>query len=231
MARWLVTEAREEKAEERRKIPLTRRPGAYLAGMARQCPRSRGKSSPAAALQHREQPSRTLPPVLLSHPNTAQPTPGGDPARCRAQRQQGLAKPERDPALDLLGEVESSKSVWWGRKRTQRRAFVPRWRQRRTLEVARIAGRRRGNLGSPERERARERSVRGRMGWVGLTDPDPSRLGSTSQVGWVGSMGWSPFTNLNSNNNFNYDLKIIKIQNQTNIVWFKSFKLNSIFRI
>jgi hypothetical protein len=36
MARWPVTEAREEKAEEEEeRTTLTRRPGAYLAGMAR----------------------------------------------------------------------------------------------------------------------------------------------------------------------------------------------------
>jgi hypothetical protein len=69
-------------------------------------------------------------------------TPGRDPVRCQARRRQEQAKPERDPALDLLGEEESSKSVWWGRKRTQRRSFCPRWRQRRTPEVAGIAGRR-----------------------------------------------------------------------------------------
>jgi hypothetical protein len=35
-----------------------------------------------------------------------------------------------------------------------------------------------------------KREVRERgLGWVGLTDPDPSWLGSTSQVGWIGRMG------------------------------------------
>jgi hypothetical protein len=158
--------------------------------MARQWPCGRGKSSPVTASQHREQPSRMLPPVPLSHPNTAQQTPGGDPARCRARRRQGPAKPERDPALDILREVESSKSIWWGRKMTQRRAFGPRWRQRRTLEVARIVGRRRGDLGSPERELGREGGgKRGRVGWVSLTDPDQSRLGQPAW--WAGLGQWA----------------------------------------
>jgi hypothetical protein len=129
--------------------------------------RGLGKSSPlAAASQHREHPTGTLPPMPLSNPNTAQQTPGGNPARCRARRRQGPVKPERDPSLDLLGEVESSKSVWWGRKRAQRRAFGPRWRQRRTSEVAGIAGRWQGDLGSPERELGRERGVSGAE-WAG----------------------------------------------------------------
>jgi hypothetical protein len=190
MARWPVTEAREEKVEEEEENHTYQTPGCIpgrhgKAVPARPTRRGRGKSSPAAPSQHREHPSGTLPPVPLSHPNTTQQTPGEDPARCQARRRQGPAKPERDPALDLLGEVESSKSFWWGRKRTQRRAFGPRWRQRRTSEVAGIAGRRRGNLGSPKRELGRERgSERGRVGWVGLTDPDPSRLGQPAR--WAG---------------------------------------------
>jgi hypothetical protein len=45
-----------------------------------------------------------------------------------------------------------------------------------------------------------------------LTDPDPSRFGSTSQVGWIGP---KPNCYLNSNKNFK---KLIQIQNQINIV-------------
>jgi hypothetical protein len=42
-----------------------------------------------------------------------------------------------------------------------------------------------------------KRGVREGLGWVGLTDPDPSRLGSTSQVGWVGPVGQGPLAYLN----------------------------------
>jgi hypothetical protein len=196
MARWPVTEAREEKAEAEGEGE--EKPDAQV----HTWPAWRGSARAADQARPRE--------VFTGGGVVAQGAPVGDASTCAAQ-------PPKHHAANTgrrSGEVSSSKATragetragsssgspprggvfqiyLVGRKRTQRRAFGPRWRQRRTPEVAGIAERRRGDLGSPEREfeRERERSVWGRMGWVGLTDLDPSRLGSTSQVGWVRSVG------------------------------------------
>jgi hypothetical protein len=37
-----------------------------------------------------------------------------------------------------------------------------------------------------------ERGEREGLDWVSLTDPGPSRLGSTSRVGWAGLVGHGP---------------------------------------
>jgi hypothetical protein len=79
---------------------------------------------------------------------------------------------------DLIGEARISKSTWWRRKRAEGRIVFPgvgggshrRWPGSAGDDGGDI-GRRRG-LG-----RKREESERGRVGWVGLTDPDPSPSG------------------------------------------------------
>jgi hypothetical protein len=57
----------------------------------------------------------------------------------------GRWKPEWDPATDLLAEEAVVESVRWRRKRAQRGAFHPRWRQRSSPEAVGIAGRRQGD--------------------------------------------------------------------------------------
>jgi hypothetical protein len=61
---WSESMARERWQGKKRKITLTRRPGAYLAGMARQCPR--GRPGAAEGRLHRDAPGAphlVLPPA------------------------------------------------------------------------------------------------------------------------------------------------------------------------
>jgi hypothetical protein len=55
-----------------------------------------------------------------------------------------------------------------------------------------------GDLGSQE-QLGKERGEREGLDWVGLTNPDPSRLGSPSQVGWARPMCQGPISILNPN--------------------------------
>jgi hypothetical protein len=63
-------------------------------------------------------------------------------------------------------------------------------------------------LGLRRSQSAGKRGEREGLGWVSLTDPDPSRLGSTSREGWVGPVGQSPFVYLNQIQISSSDLKI-----------------------
>jgi hypothetical protein len=123
--------------------------------------------------------------------------------------------PEWDPATDLLAEEAATKSIRWRRMREQRGAFRPRWRRRSPPEAAGITGRRRGDSGfAGAGVRGEERGEGEGLGWVGLTDADPSRLGSTSWVGWVGLVDQGPLVYLNQIQNFKLWFKIL-IQIQT----------------
>jgi hypothetical protein len=79
---------------------------------------------------------------------------------------------------DLIGEARSSKSTWWRRKRVEGRIVCPSvggGGHRSWPGSASDGG---GDIvrtrGSGEEERGESEE---RVGWVGLTDPDPSHSG------------------------------------------------------
>jgi hypothetical protein len=110
--------------------------------------------------------------------------------------------------MDLIAEEAAAESVRWRRKRAQRGAFHLGWRRWSPPGAARIAGRRRGDSGFVgARVRGEERGEVEGLGWVGLTNPDPSWLGSTSWVGWVGPVGQGPLVYLNQIQNFKLSFK------------------------
>jgi hypothetical protein len=112
--------------------------------------RSLRMTSPAAASQHREHPSRMLPPVPSSHRNHHNSAPQVSrvsPVKHRARRRPEPAEPEPEMARDLLGEEATTKSSWRRGYRVLRRTICPRWRRRRSSEAAGVAGRWRWRLG------------------------------------------------------------------------------------
>jgi hypothetical protein len=82
LTNWSESMASERGQRKKRRITLTRPPGAYLAGMARQCPR--GRPGAAEGRLHRDAPGAphlALPPAstsgeqALEHPQRAQQAP------------------------------------------------------------------------------------------------------------------------------------------------------------
>jgi hypothetical protein len=113
MARWPVIEAREEKVEEEEeRTTLTRRPGAYLAGMARQCPRGR----PGAADQARPRE------VFTGGGVAAQGAPVGDASTCAAQP----PKHRTTNTGKRSGKVSSSEATRAGETRAGSSSGSPR---------------------------------------------------------------------------------------------------------
>jgi hypothetical protein len=118
---------RKAEGGEEKKKKLTSRPGAYLAGMAGQCPRGR-----PGAVEGR-----------LHHGTTRSTAFGASTGTLRSPRRSTagvrggagevsrsvttvMQNPEGDAALDLLGEEAADGTVWWGLKRMQGRVICPR---------------------------------------------------------------------------------------------------------
>jgi hypothetical protein len=102
LTNWSESVASERGQRKKRRITLTRRPGAYLAGMARQCPR--GRPGAAEGRLHHDVPGAphlALPPAstsgaqALEHPQHAQQVPE---ARRRIEKLGGgRSRGERPP--------------------------------------------------------------------------------------------------------------------------------------
>jgi hypothetical protein len=174
-------------------------PGACLDGMAGQCPRGWPGAAwgslhraPLGAPHHRQS-THTWTTASMHN------TPSVEIQRGVRSAAAERRFPEWDPTTDLLAEEATTESVRWRSKRAQRGAFHPWWRRQSPQESP---GDSEATRVAQEPECGEERGVEEGLGWVGLTDPDPSRLGSTSRVGWVGPVGQGPLVYLNQIQNF-----------------------------
>jgi hypothetical protein len=174
MARWPITEAREEKAEEEEeRTTLTRCPGACLDGMAGLCPRGwPGATWGSLHRAHREHRTSALPPAC-THTTTPQATTASTRKRSggvssseatganetRARSSQRSHRRGEGFRIHLEEEEEGSEANIW-----------PKWRRRRSPEPARITGRWCRRLGC-DRVGSGEREGAALTVWVGLTDP------------------------------------------------------------
>jgi hypothetical protein len=125
--------------------------------MAGQCPR--GRPEAARGSLHHGTTRSTAPPACTHTPGSPRrSTPGTTESR-RGVEISGdkEAIPERDPALDLLGEVAAGETLWWRWKRARRRATRPRWQRQNSPESIGIARRWRGRLGFTREELGSER--------------------------------------------------------------------------
>jgi hypothetical protein len=151
--------------------------------MAGQCPL--GRPEAARGSLHHGTTRSTAPPACTHTP--------GSPRRSTAgttKSQLGVeisgdreAIPERDPAPDLLRDVAAGETLWWRWKRARRRATRPRWRWRNSPESARIAMRRRGQLGFTREELGSEREGESERRPYGLGRFDRPRPGPDGPVG------------------------------------------------
>jgi hypothetical protein len=191
LTNWSESVARERGQRKKRKITLTRRPGAYLAGMARQCPR--GRPGAAEGRLHRDAPGAphlALPPAkarvaqALEHAQHAQQSPaakhliselgGGRSRGGRPPRSPRGGSGRRFHSVELVGGAEASISP----KVAMAEATGVGRRGQATAAAIQIA------KGIVERERRASRAGLGR-----LTDPDPSRVG-LAEPEWAGWASW-----------------------------------------
>jgi hypothetical protein len=168
-----------------------RRPGAYLAGMARQCPH--GRPGAAEGRLHRDAPGAphlALPPAkahaaqALEHAQHAQQSPaarhligelgGGRSQEGRPPRSPREGSGQRFHSVELVEGAEASVLP----KVATAEATEVGWRGQATAAAIQIA---RGIEG-------RERRANG-AGLGRLTDPDPSRVG-LAEPEWAGWASW-----------------------------------------
>jgi hypothetical protein len=131
MARWLETMAREgRRGVEEKKNTLTVCPGACLDGMAGQCSCGRPEAT-QGSLHHGTTGSTALGASTGVHTHTM--TSSEKHSRHQEEADEVSSsvaterrKPERDLAIDLLGEEAAGESIWWRWKRARRRVVRPR---------------------------------------------------------------------------------------------------------